>query len=218
MLQTIAAILAPDSCVMCRKQGNALCVDCAQTYLKPRHDSCFYCNRFGSGRTCQTCRAKTSLDGLHVAYYFEQPLDQLIYRLKYDGSKDVAKLFGPALQQNLPSLQDVQISFVPTTGSRSRARGYNQAQLLANELAAVCGTRASKLLLRVHNAEQIGQSREQRYKAVDGNFVALASRSQGRNIVIVDDVVTSGATLNECARVLKLAGASSVWGLALAKK
>lgn len=195
-----------------------MCLECQQLHLKPRRAACFYCNHYGDGRTCKSCRSKTSLDGLHVAYYYEPPLDQLIYQLKYYGNRDVASLFANAIARQMPDVGDILLTYVPVSGGRMRERGYNQAELLARGVASMLNQPLHRTLLRVRSAEQIGQGRTQRYEAVTDNFVALGSRVSGRNVVIIDDVVTSGATLNECARVLKQASAKAVWGLALAKK
>jgi ComF family protein len=195
-----------------------LCWQCHQFHLKQRRAACFYCNHYGDGRTCSSCRVKTSLDGLHVCYYYEPPLDQLIFQLKYYGNREVGSIFAASLVQNLPSLPNSILTYVPVAGSRRRSRGYNQAELLARSIVQIQNIPLRRALIRTHSVEQIGQGRTQRYNAVVDNFMALGSRVRGENIVVVDDVVTSGATLNECARMLKLAGAKQVWGLALAKK
>lgn len=218
MLRTIAEAIAPDHCLACGIEGKAICSDCANEHLKPRQASCFYCNRYGNGRTCPSCRPKTSLDGLQVAYYFEPPLDEIVYQLKYFGNRSVASLFAETMARKLPQLSNHILSYVPITGTRLRARSYNQAELLARSVGEHLLIRPSKALIRTTAHEQIGQNRTQRFSSVYGNFVALGSRVSGRNVILVDDVVTTGATLNECARVLKLAGARRVWGLALAKK
>lgn len=195
-----------------------MCPECQQLHLKPRRAACFYCNHYGDGRTCKSCRPKTTLDGLQVAYYYEPPLDQLIYQLKYYGNRDVASIFTEAIAQQIPDIANVLLTYVPVSGGRMRERGYNQAELLAREVASELNLPLHRTLIRVRSAEQIGQGRTQRYESVINNFIALGSRVRGRNVVIIDDVVTSGATLNECARVLKQASAKAVWGLALAKK
>lgn len=218
MLRALANLIAPDCCVLCNSQGSLLCLDCQQLHLKPRRAACFYCNHYGDGRTCKSCRSKTSLDGLRVAYYFEPPLDQLIYQLKYYGNRDVARLFAEAIARQVPEVKDILLTYVPVSGGRMRERGYNQAELLAREVASELNQPLHRTLIRVRSAEQIGQGRMQRYESVINNFVALGSRVRGRNVVIIDDVVTSGATLNECARVLKQTSAKAIWGLALAKK
>lgn len=218
MLRTLANLIAPDCCVVCNSQGSLLCLDCQQLHLKPRRAACFYCNHFCDGKTCKSCKPKTSLDGLHVAYYYEPPLDQLIYQLKYYGNRDVASLFARAIAEQIPDVKDILLTYIPVSGGRMRERGYNQAELLARGVANELNQPLCRTLLRIRSVEQIGQGRAQRYEAVINNFVALKSRVNGHNVVIVDDVVTSGATLNECARVLKQASAKAVWGLALAKK
>ena len=108
---------------------------------------------------------------------------------------------------------------VPLHPRRLRSRGYNQSELLAGSLAAEAGLDLDVgALSRVkHSAPQVGATREQRRANVSGSF-QCASDFTGRSIILLDDVATTGSTLSACALALKDAGASSVWGLVLARE
>jgi competence protein ComFC len=110
------------------------------------------------------------------------------------------------------------ITYVASTGASQRQRGYNQAKIIAKELSIITGLPLQNMLLRQSHQDQIGLNRAQRLAGVQGNFVPTSYSAHGKRILIVDDVVTTGATLNECARILKENGASRVWGVAVAKK
>ncbi len=144
-------------------------------------------------------------------------MQELIYQLKYYGSRDTARFLSHHITINsLPTKIDT-ITYVPATGKSLRRRGYNQAQILAREVSKHTKIPLQPILLRLHHTDQIGLGRIQRFESVKGNFIPRRNIT-GKNVLIVDDVITTGATLNECAKVLKASGAKSIWGLAVAKK
>ncbi len=124
----------------------------------------------------------------------------------------MAKLLLPHLER---SRFDI-VTSVPIVNRRRRQRGYNQAELIARHVARGLTLPYRRLLVRVRTTQQIGKSREERLVHVGGAFVAKGN-VVGQRILICDDVITTSATLNECARVLCDAGAASVWGAAAAR-
>lgn len=196
-----------------------MCSECSQTQLIVKKPACFYCNELNDdGRTCKRCRAKTSLNGVLVSYRLQNPVDELVYRLKYYGDRSAAELFAPSMASLLEGSRFDMLSFVPSDGRSQRRRGYNQSLLLAKQVGRNTSVPVTKTMIRVAHTGQIGLGRQARLQSVRGNFMVITPQVAGARVVIVDDVVTTGATLNECARVLKQAGAKSVWGLAVAKR
>lgn len=219
MLQKLTAVISPECCVKCNEEGSALCAECAQSQLFSKKPACFYCNALTpDGRTCKRCRAKTSLNGVMVAYRLQDPVDELIYQLKYFGDRGVANYFAPKLAELAAERTFDVLSFVPTDGKSQRRRGYNQSHKLAKEIGRLSGQPITKLMIRTTHTGQVGLGRQARFASVADNFLVIRKDMVGKHVVVIDDVVTTGATLNECARVLKLAGAKTVWGLAIAKK
>ena len=108
---------------------------------------------------------------------------------------------------------------VPLHPRRLRSRGYNQSALLAKELSKKLGLDMNQsLLIRPKNNQpQVSASRDERRENVQGSF-RCDGRADGRTVILVDDVATTGSTLSACAAVLKSAGASSVWCLVLARE
>jgi len=103
-----------------------------------------------------------------------------------------------------------------------RMRGYNQAEILAKDLAKRFNCICLDCLERTRNTKsQFKLNKEDRKKNIEGAFtlkLKFKARIKGRTIIVVDDILTSGATISEAAKVLKVAGAGDVWGLALARE
>lgn len=113
------------------------------------------------------------------------------------------------------------VAFVPITRKRQAWRGYNQAEELARALANISATKLAPSLSKKSNTRpQVGLSQRQRRQNLVGKFSYQGKKEliAGKRILIIDDVATTGSTLNECAKVHKQAGARSVWGAVLAKE
>lgn len=113
------------------------------------------------------------------------------------------------------------ISFVPVTRKRQAWRGYNQAEELARALVKITLTKVAPPLTKKSNARpQVGLSQKERRQNLRGKLSYQNKKELilGKRILIIDDVVTTGSTLNECAKVYKKAGARSVWGAVIAKE
>lgn len=218
IVEKVISIISPNECLVCHKPGELVCASCQQSELVWRTPACFLCNALTkNGQTCTRCRNKSRLSGVTLPFRLIGPMKNIIYELKYFGNRDIARWLPPYLVAELVSSKFDYISYVPATGQSQRQRGYNQAHLLAREIASIVKIPLKSTLLRLHHVDQIGLGRMQRFESVKNNFISRGDLS-GKNILLVDDVLTTGATLSECARVLKNAGAKKVWGLAVAKK
>ena len=152
----------------------------------------------------------------------EGAVQQAIFALKYRGIRAAAPergllLAGYIAEQRTPG--DVIVA-VPLHRRRLRTRGYNQSELLARELSKITGLPSAKgLLARVKDAppQVEAATRSQRRTNVEGSYEVTGDVT-GRRVLLIDDVVTTGATMSSCAAALKQAGAASVWGLALARE
>ena len=110
------------------------------------------------------------------------------------------------------------ITAAPPSSQRLRQRGYNQAQLIAKAIGKRSRLMYLPTMSRLGNSRQVGTNRRQRIAQMQGRmYVTKPKLVAGARVLVVDDVVTTGATVSEAARALKAAGAKSVWGLALAK-
>jgi len=167
-----------------------------------------------------------AIDGIKSPYLFEGPIREAVHRLKYRGWRVAAPLLGGLLAAYLQrakfpdTTSEMVVVPVPLHPRRLRSRGYNQSHLLARETGKLLDLPVwEELLKRVNDSSPQVEVRtqEQRRNNVAGSFAASA-QVLGKTVLLVDDVATTGSTLQACAAALKDAGADSVWGLALARE
>lgn len=153
--------------------------------------------------------------------YYEGPIQSAIHELKYDRNTGLAVNLATYLHQYLEDLEwDVDLIVpVPLGRKRKRERGYNQAILLAKPIAWSLGLPLRPgALQRIRETQaQVGLTKRQRVTNVRDAFSADEEIVRGKHVLVVDDVVTTGATLNACAKALKEAEAVKVFGLTLAR-
>lgn len=172
---------------------------------------------------CGPCRAgETKLDRLRSFGAYDGVLRDLIVLLKYSRVRAAARPLGGWLVlalEHYPELKEVDALVpVPLHWRRRRARGFNQAELTARELSRWTGLPIKKAWLRriKDTVSQTGLTSRQRAENVRGAFRAHGKLDRKR-ILLIDDVCTTGATLNACARTLRRAGAGTVHGLTVAR-
>lgn len=186
---------------------------------------CTVCANPGAAGICSWCQAHApSIDAIRSPYLYvpTSPIYRAVTSLKYGGMRSVAPEMAELLHSfwNRRRTADPDIIVpVPSHPSRVRQRGYSQASLIADELGRRMNVAVSTdALVRVKNApsQLETESREDRWINVQGGF---RSRSQvgGANILLVDDLVTTGSTASACAAALKMAGARRVIGLSVAR-
>jgi ComF family protein len=144
---------------------------------------------------------------------------ELVWRLKYSGAQAAAKIMAREMAAALPPNRDkgTIIVPVPTASSRVRQRGYDQASLLARELSKITGVPVKKLLTRLGASQQVEADRDVRRSQLQDAFIARKPRKLvDQTIVLVDDVLTTGATFESAARCLANAGATRIVGVAFA--
>ncbi len=180
---------------------------------------CAGCNQPGS-TLCNRCRfslasapAQVSESGVVAALPFEGVARQVVHGLKYRNRRQVARQLARLMVRRARLGTVDVVTWAPTSGARTRSRGYDQAELLARAVAAELGVPCRRFLYRSHGAAQTGHTRAQRLQGP--SFRARTSRSQLR-VLLVDDVVTTGATLTAAREALLLAGVGTVRCLAAA--
>ena len=150
-------------------------------------------------------------------------MEKLILKIKYDGCYDiinelVEKAF-KTIELNLPP--DIYITYVPMYRKKEKRRGFNQAELIAKKVGERTNRPVVKLLEKIKdNRSQVGLGPQERAENVKNVFKMIEVRPQSmwQNVLIVDDVYTTGATVGECVRVLKKSGVKNVWGFTLSRK
>lgn len=215
----------PPRCVGCGNEGLFVCPGCEASLPRLASPVCSGCGQPLAGSDhCPHCRAwRPETDGIRSPFAFDGVLRQAIYQFKYGHFKALAaplgQLLGSYLQRE-PLSVDVLVP-VPLHSSRERDRGYNQSALLAAELGKRCGLPVvSDCLVRLrHTKPQVRTAGAlERQRNLAGAFGCLDRRLADLRVLLIDDVCTTGATLSSCAIALREAGASLVWGLALARE
>ncbi|PKB72595.1 MAG: hypothetical protein BZY75_06140 [SAR202 cluster bacterium Io17-Chloro-G7] len=220
---TALDLLLPMSCAGCGKEGKFLCHDCVAGLPLLKKPYCSLCASPGQSPHCSWCRELTpAFEGVRAPFLFDGAIRSAVYAFKYRGIKSAAPELGQLLADYLkqqPLVGDVLVP-VPLHSRRLRHRGYNQSTLLAKELGKLTGIRVEPGLL-TRNKDAIAQvhttTKIQRRDNVAGSFFCTSDLSN-KPVIIVDDVATTGSTLSACAAALKESGASSVWGLVLARE
>ena len=219
LLERTISIIAPHHCFSCSKESNILCVACASQVFGNAPEVCALCNRpTADARVCKGCAPKTALRHVWVASEYDGVVKRLIRAYKFDRVRAAYKPLADGMLEALPYLgSDIIVVYVPTAPVRVRQRGYDQARLLAREIARLQGWQHRSLLLRRHNDRQVGASRAQRLRQAQTAFTYSGGTLDGARVLLVDDVTTSGATLAAAAQVLADAGAVCVDAVVAAK-
>ncbi len=220
-------LLFPPACLGCDRETETglVCSVCADKLASGRLGVCPRCGRPLTGRsaTCSRCRVPFCLSRVRALGPYDPPYSGLIHALKYDGKRVLAELLGGALTALLESDPELGraglLCPVPLHPARLRERGYNQAALLAREVGSGSGMRCVRLLARVRNTPTQTVLHDDRARVANlrGAFRFAGRESvAGQRVILVDDVMTSGATLDAAGRELLRVGAAEVTGLIVA--
>lgn len=198
---------------------------------------CAFCHRLtGGDKVCKSCAEKlplTPAGGQAQKFpfisqcvsplYYEGDVRESLHRYKFGGLSHYCTAYAPFMAKCIDENQiscDI-ITWVPLSRKRLRQRGYDQARLLAAELSKKAGIECCRLLKKTRNnpAQSGTGGAEKRRANVSGVYTALSpEKITGKSILIVDDIVTTGATLSECGRMLLSAGAKEVKAVTVARK
>jgi ComF family protein len=215
----------PRRCVGCGKMGGFLCTECLGKLPRLLPPLCPNCGRSqASGIVCPSCRQRqTEINGIRSLFRFDEVIRKAIHQLKYRNLKAISPCLAELLADYLRSnpLPGEALVCVPLHPRRLRDRGYNQSSLLARELSRRIDLPVIEdCLIRVKQAQPQVRAVDvaERRRNVADAFVCRDEKVSGKQIILIDDVCTSGATLESCAAALKSKGAASVWGLTLARE
>jgi len=227
LVSALLDVLFPRSCLVCgaavAEPDAHVCWDCAAGFPRVERPFCTLCGDPVDGRveseyTCSFCRRyRPRFDLARSALRYRGGVRNAVHALKYRhatyASRDLARWMAACCRVHYAGVRFDAVTSVPLHARRQRERTYNQADLLGRALAAELGLDfAARLLHRTRpTASQTELSSAERRKNVRKAFVADdGGWIDGRRILLVDDVMTTGATVAECSRVLKDAGAVTV--------
>jgi ComF family protein len=220
LLEKIISVIAPHTCLGCGVEDDLLLCEGCQQSLALVPSRCYRCKAVTPRyEVCKPCQAGTPLRQVVVFAHHSELAKELIHHMKYEraraGMAEAATLMSELVWQ-LPT--HAIYTHIPTASSRVRIRGYDHAKVLARCLALPGTAVRATLLARLGQAHQVGSSRAERLRQLQDSFRPVhARRLQGRHVVLVDDVLTTGATLETAARTLKRAGAKRVSAIVFAQ-
>ena len=225
-VSTSVDLLFPKRCVGCEVEGAFLCNECSDGLAPLEPPYCFICSQPGDlmMRLCRRCWERPlQIDSIRSPYRFEGAIRNAVHSLKYRNLRAMAPVLAGLLADFVVSQSIEADLLVPTPlhPKRERSRGYNQSLLLARETGALLNMETSNdALRRVQNTpSQASVSGEgERWVNVANAFQASPGLVGGKRVIVLDDVCTTGATLEACSRALKAAGALSAQGLTLARE
>ncbi|GAB4406846.1 MAG: ComF family protein [Anaerolineales bacterium] len=212
-LDSLLDWIFPPKCGGCGRVGHHLCPQClAQiAYIGTDPRAVFSANAWSA----------TALRGVRSVAWFEEPLRTAIHNFKYNGQRVLAGPLASLLVHDWERLHhpvDAVIG-VPLHPRRQKERGYNQSHLLATEFSRATDIpAANKALRRVRpTLPQVTLTAAERWQNVQGAFQGEPSALAGKSVLLIDDVCTTGATLEACARAALDAGARAVWAMTLCR-
>ncbi len=233
--QGFCDLLYPPVCLLCRQslpqemRNDSLCTLCRDTIEFNIPPFCFKCSRHldpnGTGAVCRQCRdASHDFDEAWAAVLYNREMRHLIHLFKYAGKTGLAKEFSrfivSFLEQYSIRLNGYDLVVpVPLHSSRMRERGYNQGELLSRQVAEAFALPCVPEILHRRRATeyQARLSPKQRWTNIDGAFrINYPERFKNKSILVVDDLLTTGTTASEIAKILKRSGAGRVGVLTLA--
>jgi competence protein ComFC len=228
VLDKVIGWLAPPLCVGCGVEGMNICPSCSGSNIIPFGERCFNCNSLSAGsRTCEKCRQKGFPRCVWVTTDYAGLAKELVQIYKFAHQRVAASSIAELMAETFISFnsdEDIAaanylIVPVPTASGRVRQRGFDHSVELSGAVAGKLSLQKSNSLLRKGQSRQVGRSRKERFEqAADSYSVSRSQDIQGRNILLVDDVVTTGATLAATAKALRAAGARKVNALVFAKR
>lgn len=233
----ILDLIYPKRCVNCQASGDWICNSCLQK-IKPNFELiCPECNKLSPlGQTHKYCLKRNSLDGLVRVLKYQGATRKIVHQLKYRRIKTVAKILSDLVYKNIKTqpqfrifLSDLKnkkpaLTALPLHWFRKNWRGFNQSEEVAKLLAKKLDLEFQANLIKrtKFTWPQTSVSKEERLKNVKNIFEININRSRSwansvlnKNIVLVDDVWTTGETMRQAGKALKKAGFKWVWGLAL---
>lgn len=225
MRNSLLEVLFPRFCLGCGYVGTYICQRCESKMKRVNGEKCFYCNQPTLyGLTHPGCKTKQGLDGYVSVYLYNGLFKELLHESKYNGAYMVLKTV-LSFPQNKAwevvgawnKLFTPIVTSVPLHPQRLRERGFNQAQIIADEYSKF-QLNTQTLLKRIQNTKHIAHinNKMERKRNIRGAF-KFCGNALPQATLLIDDVITSGSTILECTKVLKENGVRTVLALSLAK-
>lgn len=226
-------LIFPKYCVNCKKYGDYLCSNCFSRLSYDTQNICLVCRK--PSYDCLThpkCKGKYAISGSFTGVTYGGIAKKLLYKFKYKPyisglGNFISSLLYESLIQNeglMRAIGKKESIFVPIplSSKKYKQRGYNQSEILAKYLGKKFDIPVFKFLERVRETNpQLNIQKDKRREIMADAFELnqqLRSRIKNKNIFLIDDVLITGSTLSEAAKIIKKNGAKEVWGIAFARE
>lgn len=219
LIDKFISLIAPYECVGCGGEGKIICEPCATSLLVRAYSSCAGCGRVTKNfEICRSCKSLLQARNIWVAFDYNKAAKEIVNAYKYKSNISASGFMSKGMSGALP-IYDFVVTSVPSATDRVRKRGFDHTSRLAKEVANINRLPYQKLIYREGSTRQVGANKKDRFIQVRDVYHPVdISSIKGKDILVVDDVLTTGATISSAARALKRAGAKNVFGLVFAKK
>lgn len=217
MVDSLLATIAPHLCFGCGFEGTALCDSCKYDIGLEQYERCIVCGQLSAQGVC--ARHRLAYSRAWCVGERRDALERLIDAYKFERVRAAASELAELLHRRLPEFPTNTIVVpVPTVSGHIRQRGYDHALLLARRFARLRGLSTAPLLRRVGNATQHGSSKAERLTQAQRAFQVSSGVDPTATYLVIDDIITTGATLDWATKRLAEAGARQIFVAALAKQ
>lgn len=213
LFDSLISLVAPHDCIACTAEGALICTSCRGD-LAHAFKRCYKCHEPSSlSATCRSCLRYSPLASVNASYRYENAAKDIVWKVKFDRARSAGREMADmcTVPDGLLDSNNVIVTHAPTATSRVRQRGYDQAEVMARALAARYRLPYRALLGRSGQRKQVGSSKLTRASQLEDAFHVRSHRyTRDARIILVDDVITTGATLEAAATALRGAGARRV--------
>lgn len=220
MIDKVFDYIAPHHCYLCQKVGVILCDSCENYISDEAKNSCIHCLKPSVNGICGECKpARIYTRAWYVAER-EGVLRELLDDYKFERTKAIHKVLTKLLATRLPYLPDSTVIVpIPTISKHIRIRGYDHISLITKKLSQERKLTHSSLIKRKNQTVQLGKSAKERKKQIQDSFYCTKRSLDSEKVyLIVDDIYTTGSTVNEASRCLRVAGAKHIWVAVIARQ
>ncbi len=208
----IVDLIFPKMCIGCRKEGEYICDKCRKQIVRPESICPICCKPSIDGWIHPRCKSRYGMDRLLVGLTYKGLVQKCLKKVKYKSNWDIVENLYKLCK--FEAITEMAVTYVPMWKKKEQQRGFNQAEIAAKLVARGDQIR---LLERIRETKPMfGLSKPERQKNIE-NVFRFVGKTCPEKVLLVDDVWTTGATMRECAKILKQNGVKDVWGLTLAR-
>lgn len=218
LINKLVAMIAPHECIVCGVQGSILCTSCQSVEIFEVPSRCYRCKKLTKEfRVCVSCKSSSSLNHVWVSTLYDPIPKKLIRKLKFEYAIDAARDMAQIMDNLTPVTDSFEVIHIPTASSRVRSRGFDHSKEITKNFCKIRSQIPQSYLIRIGQTRQVRSSPQMRKKQMQDAFLCPHDMT-GKSILLIDDVLTTGSTLESAAKVLRKAGVKTVSALVFAQK